>query len=291
MKNTFIRTVLYYAKQFCLATFYGFRQLTLQMLCLVFILWMMYIMEYDDSGTCFFIIAGTLYGLMYFTIPYHWTAVFIPKKRVLTRFVVPYIFCVGLLYLSLFVVQKEAPLLMWAGLATPFICQLFFLLEEYLKKVLSPHCKIFKGIKVACNTITLLPLIALVVVVITFAMGEINRRHRFDDVKTLSRITEVEFPKFKVKDYDRGFSSFHGDYEDELVLEFKQLPTEEFYASIEAMTDCGNWHVDGDSIYRYSRMWGNGMPAPKGEDDEEDMFLNIDIKRGEKQFHVSYGAW
>ena len=139
--------------------------------------------------------------------------------------------------------------------------------------------------------VTLLPLIALVVVVITFTMGEINRRHRFDDAKTLSRITEVEFPKFKVKDYDRGFSSFHGDYEDELVLEFKQLPTEEFYASIEAMTDCGNWHVDGDSIYRYSRMWGNGMTAPKGEDNEEDMFLNIEIKRDSRRFEMSYGAW
>ena len=35
MKNTFIRTVLYYAKQFCLATFYGFRQWGFQMLCLI----------------------------------------------------------------------------------------------------------------------------------------------------------------------------------------------------------------------------------------------------------------
>jgi hypothetical protein len=38
-------------------------------------------------------------------------------------------------------------------------------------------------------------------------------------------------------------------------------------------------------------MWGNGLPAPPGEDDEEDMSLEIEIKRGEKRFHVSYGAW
>ena len=291
MKNTLLHTVLHYTKQFCLATFYGIRQLTFQMLCMVFILWLMYILEYDDSGTCFFLIAGTHYGLMFFTIPYHWSAVLIPKRRALARFVVPYIFCAGLLYLSLFVVQKEAPLLMWAGLVVPFICQLFFLLENYLKKVLSPHHKAFRGIKIACNTITMLPLIVLVVVVITFTKGEINRRHRFDDAKTLTRITEVEFPKFKVKDYDRGFSSFHGDYEDGLVLEFKDMPTEEFYASIEAMVDSENWNVVGDSLYRYSRMWGNGIPAPPGEDDEEDMSLSIEIKRGEKQFHVSYGAW
>lgn len=288
MKNTFIRTVLYFAKQFCLATFYGFRQWGFQMLCLI----IMKCLKVNQTITYVWIVEGIIYGSLLFTMLFHWTGMLIPKRKAFVSFIVPYVLCVAMLFSWWwFVEQKEFPVCLLSGIASPFICLLFFLLEDYLKKLLTPHRRILKGIKIVCNTITLLPFLLVVVLTIYFTMGEIWHRHRFDDAKTLTRITEVEFPKFKVVDYDRGVSSFHGDYEDELVLEFKQLPTEEFYASIEAMTDCGNWHVDGDSIYRYSRMWGNGMTAPKGEDNEEDMFLNIELKRGEKQFHVSYGAW
>lgn len=280
--------MLRYMKLFFLATFYGFRQWGLQMLCWILILWLMSITELDDSGAFLSLIEGTLYGFLFFTIPYHWSAAFIPKERMFTRFVVPYIFCAGLLYLSLFIVQKEAPLLMWVGLATPFICLLFFLLEDYLKKLLTPHPKVFKGIKIACNAITSLPLFVVTVIVIASIWGEVSRKHRFDDTKTLTRITEVEFPKFKVIEYEKGRTSFHGDYSDKLVLEFKEMPSEEFYAEI---AESANWNIKNDSTYYYSRVWGNGLPAPPGEDDEEDMSLNIQIKRGDKRFYVSYGAW
>ena len=238
------------------------------------------------------IVEGIIYGSLLFTMLYHWTGMLIPKRKAFVSFIVPYVLCVAMLFSWWwFVEQKEFPVCLLSGIASPFICLLFFLLEDYLKKLLTPHRRTLKGIKIVCNTITLLPLLLVVVLTIDFTMGEIWRRHRFDDAKTLTRITEVKFPKFKVVEYDRGSTSFHGDYEDGLVLEFKDMPTEEFYASIEAMVDSENWYVVGDSLYRYSRMWGNGIPAPPGEDDEEDMSLSIEIKRGEKQFHVSYGAW
>lgn len=44
-------------------------------------------------------------------------------------------------------------------------------------------------------------------------------------------------------------------------------------------------------VYYYSRMWGNGLPAPEGEDDDEDMSLSVTIKRGEKRAEITYGAW
>lgn len=288
MKNTFIRTVLYYAKQFCLATFYGFRQWGFQMLCLI----IMKCLKVNQTITYVWIVEGIIYGSLLFTMLFHWTGMLIPKRKAFVSFIVPYVLCVAMLFSWWwFVEQKEFPVCLLSGIASPFICLLFFLLEDYLKKLLTPHHRTLKGIKIVCNTITLLPFLLVVVLTIYFTMGEIWHRHRFDDAKTLTRITEVEFPKFKVVDYDRGGTSFHGDYSDELVLKFTEIPSEKFYTSIEALSDSTDWHIEGDSIYCYYRMWGNGMPAPKGEDDEEDMFLNIEIKRGEKQFHVSYGAW
>lgn len=44
-------------------------------------------------------------------------------------------------------------------------------------------------------------------------------------------------------------------------------------------------------FYSYSKMWGNGLPAPKGENDEEDVFLEISLKKGSKQAIISYGVW
>lgn len=288
MKNTFIRTVLYYAKQFCLATFYGFRQWGFQMLCLI----IMKCLKVNQTITYVWIVEGIIYGSLLFTMLYHWTGMLIPKRKAFVSFIVPYVLCVAMLFSWWwFVEQKEFPVCLLSGIASPFICLLFFLLEDYLKKLLTPHRRTLKGIKIVCNTITLLPFLLVVVLAIYFTMGEIWHRHRFDDAKTLTRITEVEFSKFKVIDRERGDRSFHGDYSDELILEFKEMPSEEFYTSIEALADSTDWYIEGDSIYCYYRMWGNGMPAPKGEDDEEDMFLNIEIKRGDKQFHVNYGEW
>lgn len=143
-------------------------------------------------------------------------------------------------------------------------------------------------IKKFLYTVLLLPIFLVVVAIIACAIGEISRRHKFDDAKTLSRIAEVKFPKFKVVEYEKGRTSFNGDYRDELVLEFKKMPSEEFYTALE---ESANWNIKDDSIYYYSRVWGNGFPAPPGEDDDEDMSLNIQIKRGARRFYVSYGAW
>lgn len=143
-------------------------------------------------------------------------------------------------------------------------------------------------IKKFLYAVVLLPIFLVVVVVIACAIGEMSRRHQFDNAKTLSRITEVKFPKFKVVEYEKGRTSFNGDYRDELVLEFKEIPSEEFYTSL---AESANWNIKNDSTYYYSRVWGNGLPAPPGEDDEEDMSINIQIKRGTKRFYVGYGAW
>ena len=113
--------------------------------------------------------------------------------------------------------------------------------------------------------------------IILFAFGldtyyNYHRKHRFADKAVLERITGITYPDFKVIEYTEGRTSFLGDYNDELIIEFEKMPSAVFYQfldSLIAVTDSG-WFIH-DNIYSYNHTWGNGMPAPKGEDDEEDM--------------------
>lgn len=44
--------------------------------------------------------------------------------------------------------------------------------------------------------------------------------------------------------------------------------------------------------YSYSAaIWGNGLEAPKGESDKDDISFSIDIERGSKSFHIRVGEW
>ncbi|MGL4851095.1 MAG: hypothetical protein ACRC3Z_00345 [Phocaeicola sp.] len=98
--------------------------------------------------------------------------------------------------------------------------------------------------------------------------------------------------EFKVIEYTKGGSSFHGDYSDELLIEFKEAPSIRFYNTLDSLAKVkgSNWSKR-ESSYNFSQMWGNELPAPEGEDDEEDMSFSITIKKGEKQARITYGTW
>ena len=59
-----------------------------------------------------------------------------------------------------------------------------------------------------------------------------------------------------------------------------------FYENLEEHFDCFE-----PGKYSYSAIWGNGMEAPKGESDQEDISFSIDIERGSKTFHIRVGEW
>ena len=46
-----------------------------------------------------------------------------------------------------------------------------------------------------------------------------------------------------------------------------------------------------DDEYNYSVMWGNGLPAPKGESEEDDGMFSLSFKRGSKIINLSHGSW
>lgn len=46
-----------------------------------------------------------------------------------------------------------------------------------------------------------------------------------------------------------------------------------------------------DGEYNFSIMWGNGMPAPEGEDDDEDIAFSLSFKEGSRTVVINYGLW
>lgn len=120
-----------------------------------------------------------------------------------------------------------------------------------------------------------------------------HRKHRFNDKEILERITGVAYPDFRVIEYTKdNRTSFLGDYNDQLLIEFKELPSAAFYQYLDSLIATGHsgWFIF-DNVYSYGQFWGNGFPAPNGEDDEEDMTFSIHFSKGSRQATIDYGAW
>ena len=108
----------------------------------------------------------------------------------------------------------------------------------------------------------------------------------------IERITGVRIPKYEIIDDNCGERGFTGDYMDDFTFEFKTMPSDELFDEIDKMILKGNtgWEKEGN-IYSFSVMWGNGIPAPKGEKEEDDGIFGITITRGKKTGEIRSGTW
>lgn len=114
----------------------------------------------------------------------------------------------------------------------------------------------------------------------------------FQNRNRIERITDVKLPEFEVIVYNEGLRHFTGDFTDHFIFEFKSIPPDKLFDKIDILIKGGktNWRKEGD-LYKFEQIWGNGYPAPKGENDEEDRFFNIMITRGQKRGEVNHGMW
>ena len=119
-----------------------------------------------------------------------------------------------------------------------------------------------------------------------------QRKYRFANNETIERITGVSFPKLSIIDYEKGDAGFLGDYNDMLTLEMKYDLSESTYHYLDSVISVGNtkWHKRNDE-YIYCTVWGNGLPAPEGENEEEDIMFSLSFKAGSKIINLSHGAW
>lgn len=128
-------------------------------------------------------------------------------------------------------------------------------------------------------------LIGFVLVCLT-ACGPLDVKHEEWPTDRIERITGVRIPEYKVTKAFIGPTSFNGDFEDSLYIEFETLPSDELFEKMDSL----NWYREGDK-YSFSTSWGNGSPAPEGENDEEDRFFEIKLTKGEKTGIIVYGMW
>lgn len=73
---------------------------------------------------------------------------------------------------------------------------------------------------------------------------------------------------------------------DSFTLEFKEIPTEDFYKELDA---CFDSYESGQ--YSFSAIWGNGIEAPKGESNKYDGTFRLEIETGSKIFSIDAGTW
>ena len=108
----------------------------------------------------------------------------------------------------------------------------------------------------------------------------------------IERITGIRVPAYKIIEYNEGKRGFTGDYEDVYEIDFKTMPSDELFNEIDKMIDKGgtSWRKEGNK-YSFSAAWGNGIPAPKGENEEDDGMFSITLTRGEKAGVITSGAW
>ena len=151
-----------------------------------------------------------------------------------------------------------------------------------------------KKVRMLLLLISPLMLIVYAVAVIFILQGynDYKRKHYFASNEVIERITGVSFPKLSIIDYEKGEAGFLGDYNDMLTLEMKYDLSESTYHYLDSVISAGNtnWSKHND-VYRYSIMWGNGFPAPEGENEEDDMTFSLSFKARSKKVTLNYGAW
>ena len=108
----------------------------------------------------------------------------------------------------------------------------------------------------------------------------------------IERVTGVRVPSYKIIETHKGNRVFTGDYEDSFEIEFRDMPSDELFDEIDRIIANGNtgWKRV-DNRYSFSVIWGNGLPAPKGESEKSDRTFAITILRGEKVGEIRSGTW
>ena len=119
-----------------------------------------------------------------------------------------------------------------------------------------------------------------------------QRKYYIVDEDRIESITGVRLPNMEVVDYIEGERGFTGDFSDRLIIEFEEIPSEIVYQTLDSLIDTGKtgWRMN-DNTYEFNSMWGNGMPAPKGEKDNEERSFSISFNRGSKKASILIRMW
>ena len=151
--------------------------------------------------------------------------------------------------------------------------------------------KISKPIKALLICLTLM-LVACVgaVAVIRFSNSdqEYYMKHHFVKRRVVENITGVRFPRYKVVNWSEERICFGRRPEQAYVfsLEFNKMPDEAFCKMLDEKFESFE-----RGRYGFSAIWGNGIKAPKGESDKDDINFSVTVERDSKTFQIRAGRW
>jgi len=136
------------------------------------------------------------------------------------------------------------------------------------------------------------PMMLVVIAVAVFwgydYYSEHYMQHHFVRRKVVENITGVRLPEYKVVERGEDKKCFgrYPEHAYDFTLEFRKIPDDAFYETLDE-------HFDSfeSGKYSYSAIWGNGMEAPKGESDKDDISFSIAIEKGSKTFHIRVMEW
>ena len=136
----------------------------------------------------------------------------------------------------------------------------------------------------------------LILYLIVFVWGystymDYKRKYYFTNEDRIERITGVKLPEMSVIEYHQGGRSII-DYSDRFVVKFEKDISEQTYQTLDSLiaTNKTNWRKKGNN-YVFSTMWGNGIPAPEGENEKEDRTFSIAIEKGNNKATINSGMW
>ena len=113
-------------------------------------------------------------------------------------------------------------------------------------------------------------------------------QHHFVRRRVVENITGVRLPRYNVIERGEEWECFSRSpkHTYDFTLEFKKMPDDAFYEKLNEHFDCFE-----PGKYCYSAILGNGIEAPKGESDKDDISFSIDIERGSKTFQIRVIGW
>lgn len=119
-----------------------------------------------------------------------------------------------------------------------------------------------------------------------------ERKHYFTNKDRIERITGVWLPDMDIVEYYKGKSGFTGDYNDRILVEFEEIPSGKVFHILDSFIETGKtgWQMN-DSTYVFNATWGNGMPAPKSENEDEDRSFSISLRKGSKRATINSSMW
>ena len=289
IKRNFQNNILRGMKQFFLATFYGIRQCTLQTICWIvfalvanlfgFLLWEMY------EGELMCSVYECFWG---YTMMYYWISMFINPNKPKVKFIVPYILYAALAFHWVVIVHEVSIYFLFLALVIPFTCISSFLLEDKLKRMLEPYRITNIVYKILCNIIGGIIMFVFTIFVSALIAYDVDgyylqpsRKDLFDDAKKLSNIVKVEIPEYKVKKYKKGYTKSNGYYTDKMKLKFIETPTDEFYNTLDSLSNIknSNWQILYDGTYFFYKKF------------LKDKTLSVSIDKGNRNFDIKFSGW